>query len=220
MKSEYDPFLAPARTRHESSNLDAARGLFAEASRAYLSSPLPWLAWSAILPAAALLTRYAERRFGWTGVLLLWSFAILAGGAVELGAVRRATGEMVSTPLASWAFGVQGNLSLVCIALSFLLLWIGQAWALPGLWLLLLGHSLVTLGGLAFLPMRHAGLVYQIGGVAALWPRGEPLLVLALTAGAANLWMALAIGRRARGGDDPAGAAALRTDEAARPSSR
>jgi hypothetical protein len=196
--SEYDPFLAPARPRFESSNLDLARGLFAEASRPYLVSPLPWLAWACILPAAAFLTASSGRRFGWVGVLLLWSFAILIGGAFELGAVRRGTGEMVSTPLASWAFGVQGNLSLVCIALSFLLLWVGQAWALPGLWLLLLGHSLVTLGGLAFPPMRHAGLVYQIGGVAALWPGGEPMLVLAVTTGAANVWMALTLRAQVR----------------------
>ncbi len=54
--SEYDPFLAPARPRFESSNLDLARGLFAEASRPYLVSPLPWLAWACILPAAAFLT--------------------------------------------------------------------------------------------------------------------------------------------------------------------
>ena len=106
--------------------------------------------------------------------------------------------ETVSTPLASWAFGIQGNLSLVSIALSFFLLWIDQAWALPGLWLLLLGHSFVTLGGLAFRPLRQAGLLYQIGGVAALWPRGAPLLVLAVTTCAANLWMALAVSRRPR----------------------
>ena len=211
MKSEYDPFLAPSRVRHESSNLDAARGLFGEASRPYLTSPLPWAAWAAILPAAALLTRFAERRFGWTGVLLLWSFAILAGGAVELGALRRTATETVSTPLASWAFGVQGNLSLVCIALSFLLLWFEQAWALPGLWLLLLGHSLVTIGGLSFLPMRQAGLLYQIGGAAALWPRGQPLLVLAATTCVANLWMALAIRRRTTE-DDPATPNVVRTD--------
>jgi hypothetical protein len=213
MKSEYDPFLAPSRVLHESSNLDAARGLFGEASRPYLTSPLPWAAWAAILPATALLTGYTAGRFGWTGVLLLWSFAILAGGAVELSALRRAAGETVSTPLASWAFGVQGNLSLVAIALSFLLLWIDQTWALPGLWLLLLGHSLVTIGGLSFLPMRQAGLVYQIGGVAALWPRGEPLLVLAVTTCAANLWMAVSIGRRVREGND---AAVLRPDDGAR----
>src|SRR6188508_1619754 len=52
MTSEYDPFLAPARPRFESSDLEIARGLFGDASRPYLSSPLPWLAWSVLLPAA------------------------------------------------------------------------------------------------------------------------------------------------------------------------
>ena len=215
MKSEYDPFLAPSRVRHESSNLEAARGLFGEASRPYLTSPVPWVAWAAILPTAALLTTSAQRRFGWTGVLLLWSFAILAGGAVELGALRRRTAETVSTPLASWAFGVQGNLSLVAIALSFLLIWVEQAWALPGLGLLLLGHSLVTIGGLAFLPMRQTGLLYQIGGAVALWPGGQPLLVLAVTTCVANLWMALATGRRTPAESDAAAAESIRTGVAA-----
>ncbi len=127
----------------------------------------------------------------------------------------------MSTPLASWAFGVQGNLSLVAIALSFFLLWIDQTWALPGLWLLLLGHSLVTIGGLAFLPMRQAGLLYQIGGVAALWPRGEPLIVLAVTTCAANLWMAVSIRKARESRRRSAGAAVrrqgvLRPDDAAR----
>jgi hypothetical protein len=196
VRSEYDPFLAPAERRHESSNLEAARALFAAASRPYLASPLPWAAWALILPSAALLTPLAARAFDWRGVLLLWSFAILAGGACELTAIRRSSEGVVSTPIASWAFGVQGNLSLVTIALSFFLLWMDSAWALPGLWLLLLGHSFVTLGGLAFPPLRQAGLLYQIGGVAALWPRGEPLLVLAATTFAANLWMAASVRSR------------------------
>jgi hypothetical protein len=210
MASEYDPFLAPARARFESSNLELARGLFAEASSPYLSSPLPWAAWAVILPVTALATPLAAGRFDWAGVLLLWSFAILLGGAFELTAIRRTAAvpgtarETVSTPLASWAFGVQGNLSLVAISLSFLLLWVDQAWALPGLWLLLLGHSFVTLGGLSFPPLRQAGLIYQIGGVAALWPRGAPLLVLAVTTCAANLWMALALRRRQRTQPAPA----------------
>jgi hypothetical protein len=198
MTSEYDPFLAPARPTFESSNLELARGLFGDASRPYLASPLPWLVWSMLLPAAALATAVAGGRWGWVGILLLWSFTILIGGAFELGAIRRAARETVSTPLASWAFGVQGNLSLVAVALSFFLLWNDEAWALPGLWLLLLGHSFVTLGGLAFPPLRNAGLVYQIGGVAALWPRGDPLLVLAVTTCGANLWMAMAVWRSAR----------------------
>jgi hypothetical protein len=198
MTSEYDPFLAPARTRFESSNLELARELFREASRPYLASRLPWLAWAAILPAAALATPVVGRAYDWVGVLLLWSIAILLGGVFELTAIRRSSLEIVSTPLASWAFGVQGNLSLVTIALSFFLLWVESAWALPGLWLLMLGHSFVTLGGLAFTPLRTAGLIYQIGGVAAFWPGGSPLVVLAVTAFGANLWMAMAV-RRAAG---------------------
>jgi hypothetical protein len=201
MTSEYDPFLAPARPRFESSNLEHARALFGEASGPYLASPLPWLAWAVILPAAALATPAAGRSFDWVGVLLLWSVAILLGGAFELTAIRRSTLEIVSNPLASWAFGVQGNLSLVTISLSFFLLWTGSAWALPGLWLLLLGHSFVTLGGLAFPPLRTAGLIYQIGGVAALWPHGQPLMVLAGTTLGANLWMASAVWRRRSGSE-------------------
>ena len=196
MSSDYDPFLAPATRRFESSNLEAARELFADASRPYLSSPLPWVSWALILPAAALATESAARAFDWIGVLLLWSVAILLGGALELIAIRRRSAETVSTALASWAFGVQGNLSLVAIALSFFLLWVDRAWALPALWLLLLGHSFYTLGGLSFPALRHAGLMYQVGGVAALWPRGEPLIVLAVTTLVANLWMASAIHRR------------------------
>jgi hypothetical protein len=201
MASEYDPFLAPSRARFESSNLELARELFDRASEPYLASPLPWLAWGIILPGAALATLPVAGRFDWVGVLLMWSIAILLGGVFELAAIRRSGREIVSTPLASWAFGVQGNLSLVTIALSFFVLWVDSAWALPGVWLLLLGHSFVTLGGLAFRPLRTAGLVYQIGGVAALWPRGSPLLVFALTAFAANLWMASAVRRRAVPGD-------------------
>jgi hypothetical protein len=197
MTSEYDPFLAPARTRFESSNLELARALFREASRPYLASALPWTAWAIILPATALATPAAARAFDWVGVLLLWSIAILLGGVFELTAIRRSSLEIVSTPLASWAFGVQGNLSLVTIAISFFLLWVKSAWALPGIWLLLLGHSFVTLGGLAFPSLRTAGLIYQIGGVAALWPGGEPLIVLAVTTMGANLWMAMAVRRNA-----------------------
>jgi len=38
----------------------------------------------------------------------------------------------------------------VALALSALLVWQDLAWALPGLWLLLLGHSFYMLGGIAF----------------------------------------------------------------------
>jgi hypothetical protein len=103
------------------------------------------------------------------------------------------------SPLATWALRTQGNLSLVALALSALLLWEDLAWAVPGLWLLLLGHSFYLLGGIAFRPFRAYGLLYQIGGVAALWPGSAPLPLFALTAAAGNLWMAWAVWRESRG---------------------
>jgi hypothetical protein len=131
-----------------------------------------------------------------------------AGGANGMGAAlpaapwdgpeRRATPAAGRSPLATWALRTQGNLSLVGLALSLLLFWVDAAWALPGLWLLLLGHSFYGLGGIAFPPFRVYGLLYQLGGVAALWPGGAPLPVFAATTAAANLWMSWAVWRRER----------------------
>ncbi|MDX1384962.1 MAG: hypothetical protein R3190_15015, partial [Thermoanaerobaculia bacterium] len=117
-------------------------------------------------------------------------------GVFELASIRRGSGGGGSTPLASWAFGVQANLSLVAVCLSLFLIWQSHAWALPGLWLLVLGHSFVSLGGVSFIGLRQTGLLYQLGGVVALWPTGSPLLVLAATTLVANLWMAWAVSRR------------------------
>jgi hypothetical protein len=88
---------------------------------------------------------------------------------------------------------VQGNLSLVALTLSALLIWQDLAWALPGLWLLLLGHSFYMLGGLAFEPFRACGLLYQLGGVAALWPNSSPLGAFAVATAAGNLWMGIGV---------------------------
>lgn len=93
---------------------------------------------------------------------------------------------------------IQGNLSLVALALSVLLVWQNLAWALPGLWLLLLGHSLYLLGGLAFPPMRTCGVVFQLGGALALWPGLDPLMAFAAATAAGNLWMALQVWRLGR----------------------
>jgi hypothetical protein len=90
---------------------------------------------------------------------------------------------------------LQGNLSLIALALSVLLVWLDAAWALPGLWLLLLGHSFYMLGGLAFAPLRVCGVLYQLGGLAALWPRGAPLVVFALATAAGNVWMGIGVWR-------------------------
>ena len=194
---EYDPLLRAGAGAEE--DLERARDLFAAASRPFLSAPWTWLAWSLVLPATALATGPVLSRFGAAGVLALWSAAILAGGAVELAGMRRGSRRHQRTALAGWALSVQGNLSLVAVALSAALLFGGQARLLPGLWLLLLGHSFFLLGSLAFPPFRPYGLIYQLGGLVALWPFGiEPLLVFAAATLVGNLWMAYAVWRQTR----------------------
>lgn len=201
MPSEYDPLFQSGRapTDASSEDLERVQQLFGQASRPYLTSPWSWLAWALVLPAAALATRAAARSGGASRVLLLWSGAILIGGAVELAPLLSRRRGLATTPLAALVLRMQGNLSLVGLALSVLLLWQDLAWALPGLWLLLLGHSFYQLGGLAFAPFRPYGLLYQLGGIAALWPGGWPLEVFAASVFAGNLWLAWAVARaRAR----------------------
>lgn len=194
--SEYDPLFNPARTGED--DLEPVRDRFRAASRPFLRSPWSWLTWSIVLPAAALATPAAVRMGGPGGALFLWSAAVLVGGVVEIGAILRAGGGPGSTPLAAWVLRLQGNLSLVAGVLSVFLLWQDLAWALPGVWLLLLGHSFYMLGGIAFEPFRIYGILYQIGGAAALWPDGAPLPVFAATAATGNLWMAFAVWRNTR----------------------
>jgi hypothetical protein len=193
LPSEYDPLFTPSRCGED--DLEPVRERFRVASQPFLRSPWSWLAWAIVLPAAALATPLALRAGGFAFGLFLWSGAILLGGAVEMVGLFRSGGATGSTPLASWVLRLQGNLSLVAVALSGFLLWQDLAWALPGLWLLLLGHSFYMLGGLAFDPFRVCGLVYQLGGAAALWPELAPLPVFAATTAVGNLWMAWAIWR-------------------------
>jgi len=201
-RSEYDPlFERPASEADPDADLEAVRERFRAAARPYLTSPWPWLAWAVALPAAALLTPSALAAGGAAWVLFTWSAAILLAGAVEVaGHVKSRQRGRGGTALAGWALSVQGNLSLVALALSILLLWQGLAWALPGLWLLILGHSLWLLGGLGFPPFRACGLLYQAAGAAALWPGVPPLAVLAAATAAGNLWIAWSIWRERRRG--------------------
>lgn len=198
MASEYDPvFTGRSRGDDPASDLARARELFAQASRPYLSSSVPWLVWAAILPAAALATPRIAAAASYPGVLGLWSGAIIVGGIVEsvyLFRGRRRSGG--GSPLGSWAMTLQGNLSLVAVALSAVLLATGNGRFLPGAWLLLLGHSLFGLGGLAFQPQRTAGILYQAGGVAALVPGFPALWIFAAATAAGNLWVAFGIARR------------------------
>jgi hypothetical protein len=170
--SEYDPVFSDKRRRADpASDLAQAKRLFAQASRPYLGSPVPWIAWACALPAAALATPATAAAASYPGVLGLWSGAILAGGAVEgvylLRARRRLGG---GSPLGSWAMTLQGNLSLVAVALSAVFLSTGGARFLPGLWLLLLGHSLFALGGLAFRRSAHCRHRLPVGWRRVLGP--------------------------------------------------
>lgn len=197
MPSLYDPVI-PDRPTPAEDDLDRARDLFETAAAPFLRSPWSWAAWGLILPATALATPAAAAPFGGIGVLSLWSLAILLGGGLEIAFIRRAGTGGVSTSLARWALRVQGNLSLIAVALSVLLVWLDRPQSLPAVWLLLLGHSFYSLGGLAFLPLRRSGVVYQVGGLVALWPHGHALEVFALATLIANLWMALAVWRERR----------------------
>jgi len=195
---EYDP-IVPAAAAAGSDDLERARDLFAAASRPFLVWPWPWVAWAALLPAAALLTEPVLAGLGAGGVLGLWTLTILLGGAVELVGIRRGRRQHGRTPLAGWAMTIQGNLSLVALALSAALLLADQPQLLPGLWLLVLGHSFYLMGGLAFPAFRVCGLIYQAGGFLALWPVAiDPFAVFAVATATGNLWMAWSVWRAAR----------------------
>jgi hypothetical protein len=163
-----------------------------------LQSPITWLTWAILLPGAALATPFAFELRGPAGVLFAWSAVILLGGGVEVLMIRRSRSKEMGSTLAAWVLRLQGNLSFVALALSALLVWQDLAWALPGLWLLLLGHSFYMLGGLAFPPFRACGLIFQLGGLIALWPGGNPLLAFAAATAVGNLWMGIGVWRENR----------------------
>ena len=194
--SEYDPiFTAPAGADGGplEDDLEPVRERFRNASRPFLRSPWPWFAWAFLLPAVALATPLAARLFGPAGVLLVWSATILLGGAVEALAIWRAGGRAARTPLAGWVLRVQGNLSLVALGLSAVLLWQDLPQLVPAVWLLLLGHSFYVIGGLSFPPFRTCGVIFQLGGVAALWPSWDPLIAFAVAVAIGSLWLAVGI---------------------------
>lgn len=199
-RSEYDEvFGDPGDEERNAAETAAVRLAFRNAAGPYLSAALPWFAWGLVLPAAALLTPAAFAAAQEAGVTVLWSVAILFGGAIEGLTILRQHRRRGRSGLGGWAMRAQGNLSLVAVVLSGLLLWIDGARFLPGLWLLLLGHNFFALGGLAFAPMRLAGVVYQIGGVAALVPGSRPLWAMAVATALGNFWIGWGIRReRAR----------------------
>lgn len=196
--SEYDPIPPRAPLTAGPSDLERVQALFSKAATGYLRSPWSWWAWSVILPIAALGSRSAYPFAGARGVLLIWSVFILFGGLIE-GALILAGGRVEArTPLAGWVLRTQGNLSLVAVAISALLLWQGLAEYLPAIWLLLVGHSFYVIGKLSFAPLEAAGLLLQAGGLVALVPLADGFLVFAGCAFAACLWIGIGVHRRRR----------------------
>ena len=197
VSTEYDPLFERETSPAVVADEEAAFRAFREASRPYLSSPVSWFVWAIVLPGAALATPKIHELFREIGVAILWVAAILVGGAIE-GLFLFRNRNRARTRLAGWAMRLQGNLSLVAVALSAVLLWADEPQLLPGIWLLLLGHSLFGLGGLAFAPMRFAGVVYQLGGVAALVPGVSGLVAFAVATAIGNLWIGLGVWRAPR----------------------
>ncbi|MFQ5525752.1 MAG: hypothetical protein ACE5GX_05770 [Thermoanaerobaculia bacterium] len=195
MPSEYDPLRPRKLLSAEASDLDKVKSQFAEASSGYLRSPVPWLAWAIILPGTALLTPHVAAAVGAgsMAVLFMWSVAILIGGAVEGLAMRGARKKAARSEISGWVFRAQGNLSLIAIALTVVVVVNGAFRYIPGIWLLLIGHSFYAVGGLASNALRRSGLIYQLGGVISLLPWLDSLTVFAVTTAVANLAVAVAL---------------------------
>jgi hypothetical protein len=196
--SEYDAIPPRIPLSTEPSDLDRVQARFEEASVGYLRSPWSWWSWSLILPIAALVGRAIYPVAGARAVLFIWSFFILCGGLVEGAILLTGSSMAARTPLAGWVLRTQGNLSLVAVALSALLIWQNLATFVPALWLLLVGHSFYVIGKLSFPPLRTAGLIFQGGGVAALVPAVDSLAVFAVCAFAGCFWIGLGVLRRSR----------------------
>ena len=198
--SEYDALFETSSAPDPSVLADdvAVERAFTRAAKPYLSTPWSWFAWALILPAAALATPTAIILGGPLAVAILWTVAIVVGGTVEGTFLFRNRSRTRRSRWSAWAMRLQGNLSLVAVALSAVFLWIDASELLPALWLLLLGHSFFALGGLAFSPMRTAGVIYQLGGAAALVPGGFPLTALALATALGNLWIGFGVWRDLR----------------------
>ena len=190
MGSEYDPIFGRGGAVED--DLDTVRDLFARASAPFTRSPWSWWTWALLLPAVALATRPLLARYGPPGPILAWCSIIILGGIVEMSVVRSGAATQQTT-LATWAVRSQANLSFVGVVLSAVLVWYGQIGALPGVWLLLLGHSFLVLGGLAYRPFRRTGWIYQLAGLAALLPGQDGLVWFAAATALGNLSIGLSV---------------------------
>lgn len=193
MSSEYDPLRPRQPLSGQPTDLDQVQRIFSRAATGYLNSPWPWLCWALVLPAAALGTPEVAASGGPLAVLLLWSVAILAAGAVEGITMWRSRRRVEASDVTRWVFRGQGNLSLIAVVLTGALAWQEMYGLLPGVWLLLIGHSLFSVGGLAARPLERGGLLYQVGGVLCLIPSLPGLQVFAATTAIANAVIAVSL---------------------------
>ncbi len=172
---------------------------FAAAAEPYLQFPWSWLTWGLLLPIAALATRGVAEGFPVGSVFVLWFGVVLVGGLVEGVGIHFGRRRFGTSALAGWVMRAQGNLSLVAVLLTVALLVARAPSYIPGVWLLLLGHSFYSLGSLGFPPFRRFGLTYQGAGALALWPMlVDPMLLFALATGFCNLGIAFALWRADR----------------------
>lgn len=198
MSTEYDPLRAREPLSSGASDLDRVEAIFARAATGYLRSPWPWLCWALVLPLAALETTAAAAAGGPLAVLLLWSVAILLAGAVEGVTLWRSRGSVVSSDVTRWVFRGQANLSVIAIALTAGLAWQEAYELIPAVWLLLIGHSLFAVGGLAASALRRGGLLYQLGGAVSLVAQLDSLVIFATTTAVANCVIAGSLWLEAR----------------------
>lgn len=196
--SEYSSIPPRAPLSGDPSDLERVEELFEKAAAGYLRTPWSWWSWSILLPVAALLTRWVHSEAGPAATLLLWSGVILLGGLVEAALILGGRRRHLRTPIGSWVLRSQGNLSLVAVALSIVLAWRGVPEFVPAVWMLLIGHSFYDVGRLAFGPLRSAGVLFQIGGLVALVPAIDGLVVCAACTFAGCAWIGLGVRRRIR----------------------
>ncbi len=197
MGSEYEPLFAPKKPAID--DLEAVRAIFASAAAPFTRSPWSWAAWALLLPSAAVATPTVLARYGPVHVVITWCLMIIVGGIVETWVLRWGAAAERTT-VAGWVLRSQANLSFIAVAISAVLIWYRQSALLPGVWLLVLGHSFLVLGGLAFKPFRRAGWIYQLAGLGALWPSQDGLLWFAAATALGNLWIALSVRAAARAG--------------------
>ena len=198
MTSEYDPIRPRQPLAGGASDLDTVQALFSRAAAGYLHSPWPWLSWAIVLPFAALMTADVAAGGGPIAVLLLWSATILLAGAVEAVTMWRSRKALVPSDITRWVLKGQGNLSLIAIAITAAMAWHRMYDFLPAVWLLLIGHSFFSIGGLSSNALKRGGVLYQVGGVISLLPWFGSLSVFAATTALANLTIAVSLWLRRR----------------------